>query len=356
MEVFYAEIWRENTVRISHLFYRVTVTDMELDANLFIAYASIITMACAPILVGSFLSTQKKEIEAMSTEDAMKFPLVGSAVLFGLYLAFKFVNKDYVNMLLTAYFLLFGFVAVAGSFKLLVQPLLKKNDNLVKTNFTPFWNKTSPVELDIDTADLFSGVLAAALIVWYAFTKHWVANNIIGLCFCVQGISLLSLGSYKIGSILLGGLFFYDIFWVFGTDVMVTVAKSFDAPIKLVFPKNLFAETLQFSMLGLGDIVIPGVFVALLLRYDIKMNHQNKIYFIVTYISYFFGLTFTIFIMHTFRAAQPALLYLVPACLGSSFLLALLRGDVSSLLSYTEENALLVKEKDTTATKIKKDE
>ena len=34
-----------------------------------------------------------------------------------------------------------------------------------------------------------------------------------------------------------GGLFFYDIFWVFGTDVMVTVAKSFEAPIKLVFPQ-----------------------------------------------------------------------------------------------------------------------
>ena len=32
---------------------------------------------------------------------------------------------------------------------------------------------------------------------------------------------------------MLWGLFFYDIFWVFGTDVMVTVAKLADAPIKL---------------------------------------------------------------------------------------------------------------------------
>lgn len=40
---------------------------------------------------------------------------------------------------------------------------------------------------------------------------------------------------------------------------MVTVAKSFDAPIKLLFPKNIFSgEALKFSMLGLGDIVIPG--------------------------------------------------------------------------------------------------
>ena len=35
------------------------------------------------------------------------------------------------------------------------------------------------------------------------------------------------------------GLFFYDIFWVFFTPVMVTVAKSFDAPIKLLFPRGL---------------------------------------------------------------------------------------------------------------------
>jgi len=30
--------------------------------------------------------------------------------------------------------------------------------------------------------------------------------------------------------LMLWGLFFYDIFWVYGTDVMITVAKSIDAP------------------------------------------------------------------------------------------------------------------------------
>jgi len=62
----------------------------------------------------------------------------------------------------------------------------------------------------------------------------------------------------------------YDIFWVFGTDVMVTVAKSFDAPVKLLFPKDIFAEQYQFSMLGLGDIVLPGFLIAFLLRFDYK--------------------------------------------------------------------------------------
>lgn len=68
---------------------------------------------------------------------------------------------------------------------------------------------------------------------------------------------------------MLWGLFFYDIFWVYGTDVMVTVAKAVDAPIKLMFPYNWQAEPPLFSMLGLGDIVIPGVFVSLCLKYDL---------------------------------------------------------------------------------------
>ncbi len=56
------------------------------------------------------------------------------------------------------------------------------------------------------------------------------------------------------------GLFVYDVFWVFGTDVMVTVAKGFEAPIKLLFPKALIEAGVktEFSMVGLGDIVIPG--------------------------------------------------------------------------------------------------
>ncbi|KAL7198133.1 hypothetical protein ACSBR2_020621 [Camellia fascicularis] len=73
---------------------------------------------------------------------------------------------------------------------------------------------------------------------WYASQKHWLANNILGLAFCIQGIEMLSLGSFKTGAILLAGLFVYDIFCVFFTPVMVSVAKSFDAPIKLLFPTS----------------------------------------------------------------------------------------------------------------------
>jgi len=54
-------------------------------------------------------------------------------------------------------------------------------------------------------------------------------------------------------------------------------------------------------------------------------------------IAYVLGLGVTLFVMIYFQAAQPALLYLVPACLGSSFLCAIVRGEVSALLAYSEE-------------------
>ena len=80
----------------------------------------------------------------------------------------------------------------------------------------------------------------------------------------------MNLPSFKIAFVLLWGLFFYDIFWVYGTDVMVTVAKSLNAPVKLLFPVDLTATPPKFSLLGLGDIVIPGIYIALSLRYDIN--------------------------------------------------------------------------------------
>ena len=61
------------------------------------------------------------------------------------------------------------------------------------------------------------------------------------------------------------------------------MAKSFDAPIKLLFPRPGVASAggaAPFSMLGLGDIVIPGVFVALLLRFDRTRGAKTPTYFV----------------------------------------------------------------------------
>ena len=71
-------------------------------------------------------------------------------------------------------------------------------------------------------------------------------------------------------------------------------------------------------MLGLGDIVVPGVFVALALRYDYQRflakggegYNFSRPYFTAAVLAYVAGLATTMTVMHVFKAAQPALLYL----------------------------------------------
>jgi minor histocompatibility antigen H13 len=216
-----------------------------------------------------------------------------------------------------------------------------------------FWDKEA-THIKFFAIDVLAAVIGVAVGAAYVVTKHWVLSNVLGLAFSISGITFLSLGSYKVGAILLMGLFVYDVFWVFGTDVMVTVAKSFDAPIKLLFPRDIFAAEFKHAMLGLGDIVIPGIFVALLARFDKAQATRNGVtpasfptpYFNVTFVAYIVGLVTTIAIMHFFKAAQPALLYLVPACLGASLLLAVVRGELTQLFAYNEEEPEQAKKTD----------
>lgn len=53
-----------------------------------------------------------------------------------------------------------------------------------------------------------------------ASRKSALITDILGLSFSYNAICLLKIDSFKTGCILLCGLFFYDIYWVFGTDVV----------------------------------------------------------------------------------------------------------------------------------------
>ena len=69
-----------------------------------------------------------------------------------------------------------------------------------------------------------------------------------------------------------------------------------------------------------------------------KKADFKKPYFNACFLWYTIGLITTIAVMHIFQHAQPALLYLVPACIFSSFGLALSRGEVDSLMSFQMED------------------
>lgn len=100
----------------------------------------------------------------------------------------------------------------------------------------------------------------------------------LGIIFTLFALENMFLGNFKVGAVMLWGLFFYDIFFVFGTDIMETVARKVDGPIKLLFPRKVLIESSKdLSLLGLGDIVIPGIFIALCLRYDFIRNFDKNL-------------------------------------------------------------------------------
>jgi len=49
---------------------------------------------------------------------------------------------------------------------------------------------------------------------------------VIAWALAMASLGAISLGSFQTGAVLLAGLFCYDVFWVFGTDVMMTVATK----------------------------------------------------------------------------------------------------------------------------------
>ncbi|KAA1105039.1 hypothetical protein PGT21_005256 [Puccinia graminis f. sp. tritici] len=305
---------------------------------------------------------EEEAVERMTSEDAYWFPVMGSGALLGLYLVFKYLNKDLINALFAGYFSLMGSGALATMLvtitKTTLGPTTWSNQTKYKFRLT---RNTADVLFSLRFTNWHIGYILGSVILsaiqWY--TKQWMLSNLFALSFAFNAITLLKLDSFKTGTVLLGGLFIYDVWWVFGSShafgesVMVSVAKNFAAPIKITWPRAiadfLSTDDKKFAMLGLGDIVMPGIFVALSLRYDYKKAYDKIVkstkgpinkktvlspagnfprpYFYTCMASYVLGLGITMAVMHIFKAAQPALLYLSPACTGSVLLLAIINGD-----------------------------
>ena len=66
--------------------------------------------------------TGDRRQETMTRKDAMMFPLIASCALFGLYIFFHIFSKEYINMLLSFYFLVLGIFALSH----MMSPIILK--------------------------------------------------------------------------------------------------------------------------------------------------------------------------------------------------------------------------------------
>lgn len=161
------------------------------------------------------------------------------------------------------------------------------------------WPYTSHLARCLRRRDLeepLSWAVACAMACGWLGTGHWAFVDLLGVCACVTCIALVRLPNLKVACVCLASLLAYDVAWVFGSsslfgeNVMLQVAhraasnparamaavvvgkethgvpSQVQLPIKLLVP--IRCSDGLFQLLGLGDIAIPGLVVALAARFD----------------------------------------------------------------------------------------
>lgn len=259
----------------------------------------------------------------LSTIHAFGFVCAASTALLVLFYV------DAYNIVVVA----FAISGASSSAKVAFRPLVKKFE----------MERPSVV-------DGVSACLGIAASVWWLAARRcgwwvasWMLQDFFGVCLCIVFLEIVKLKSLKVATVLLSMAFVYDVFFVFaspyffGQSVMVKVAtgsgprkgadfcekypsdpecSSTELPMLLLLPSRQ-----GFSMLGLGDVVIPGLLVALAARCD-DLTKRTHYYYPVLVAAYAFGLALANLAVSLFRVGQPALLYIVPVTLGTFLLKA----------------------------------
>ena len=326
----------------------------------------------------------------MSLKDAYLLPVFGSLALYGLFIATTEWDRTIINYALTAYFGIMGALATAQVGVIILTAVITlfgiKLDywhiRLIRTSHGTFcqrardghpalikeYLKANLPKLNTEfytarfsVVHLFMLPVSAMLSAYYVGTKNWVASNLLAFSFALSAVQMFTLESFKAGVVLMSGMFAYDVYWSNKPEILNVVLKNFDLPIKIVFPRLLLGlpagQAFKFVSLGLGDIVVPGLFAALCLRFDQqragvrnpelgRSTQFRKPYFTGCIVAYTLGLGSMFAIHHITRVTLPALLFLTPACVLSVFMSAAVRGELQHVFQYiSEEGVIAAKEK-----------
>lgn len=318
-------------------------------------------------------------------------------------MAFLFVVMSSATLLILFYFKIYGIVKAFYAFgcagalaQVLVFPAIDKS--VTKIGTQSWWNGplcTLPGDCGIlSRIEALAGAICYSWCGYWLFlalTMHhpsentffWITQDIMGAAMCILFIDLVRVPTLKIAGALLWALFVYDIFFVFispllfDSSVMITVATSGGPPtadptwcekypdsdgceggdplpMLLTFPR-LFSYQGGASMLGLGDIVLPGLLLSFACRFDEAKRLVGlsgggrgsdgtctyweskgyfcslRGYFVPVCIAYALGLMMANIAVYVMNTGQPALLYLVPMTFGTMYFLGKRRNELGDL-------------------------
>ena len=225
------------------------------------------------------------------------------------------------------------------------------------------------VVYDIDSASYY---FTGTLVLFPTSPFRWLWQDVMGASVSIFFLKSVRVSSLKVATALLCCAFIYDIFFVFisplvfGASVMMSVASGgsvddknplatdenycekypssdvcavTNVPMLLYIPAFWTWDTNANSILGLGDIILPGLLLVWTARYDLRRygslycEKAGDGYLPMAMLGYAFGLCLAQLAVETFEYGQPALLYIVPCIL----LPVLYRSNNSGTLPYLWE-------------------
>ncbi|XP_015070927.1 signal peptide peptidase-like 1 [Solanum pennellii] len=315
----------------------------------------------------------------LDRSQALMIPVVSSCSLLMMFYLFSSVSQILTVFTAVAsasslYFCLFPYIAQIKSRFGLADPFVSRCCS------KPFTRIQGLLTL-----------LCIGTVVAWLLSGHWILNNLLGISLCIAFVSHVRLPNIKVCAMLLGCLFVYDIFWVFyserffGANVMVSVAtqqssnpvhivanrlslpglqlitKKLELPVKIVFPRNLLGgvvpgyAAVDFMMLGLGDMAIPSMLLALVLCFDHRKSKDSGsimdmpppkedisspkgFYIWYALAGYSLGLVTALAAGILTHSPQPALLYLVPSTLGPIIVISWMRKELAELWEGSPSN------------------
>ncbi|KAK7295093.1 hypothetical protein RJT34_17996 [Clitoria ternatea] len=272
----------------------------------------------------------------ISTAAAISFVVIASCFLVMLY---KLMASWFVEVLVV----LFCIGGVEGLQTCLVALLScfrwfqHAGQTYVKI---PFFGAVSYLTLAVTP---FCIVFAVLWGVYRRVSFAWIGQDILGITLIITVLQIVRIPNLKVGTVLLSCAFLYDIFWVFVSkwwfheSVMIVVARGDRSgedgiPMLLKIPR-LFDPWGGYSIIGFGDIILPGLLVAFSLRYDwLAKKTLREGYFLWAMTAYGLGLLITYVALNLMDGhGQPALLYIVPFTLGTFLSLGKKRGELKIL-------------------------
>ncbi|KVH95424.1 Peptidase A22B, signal peptide peptidase [Cynara cardunculus var. scolymus] len=292
-------------------------------------------------------------IVEVNTKSAVLFVIVASCFLVLLY---KLMSVWFIELLVVLFCI--GGVEVSLLYCLLkvnirmgmqtcLVALLSRWFKQAAQSFikVPFFGAVSYLTLAVLPFCIVFAVLWAV----YRETKFaWIGQDILGITLIITVLQIVHVPNLKVGTVLLGCAFLYDIFWVFVSkklfheSVMIVVARGDKSgedgiPMLLKIPR-MFDPWGGYSIIGFGDILLPGLLIAFSLRYDwLAKKHIRSGYFLWAMFAYGLGLLITYVALNLMDGhGQPALLYIVPFTLGTFLSLGKKRGDLEILWSRGE--------------------